>query len=254
VGGLKALKKGVNDGEGACVEEFWPGGRRGRSGVRGFGGGDGLCDGPAVTSCQPAAPITYLVWPPGSSVVMLASVRACRIRRHSGRTDGPDAVPPADRAGRRQPQGHRRPSGRAEAVIGASRDPAGIAAARRRGHVLRQRGAEPGGAGRGRPGLGISACVSVGNRADVSSNYLLEYWEEDPATDVVLLYLPCPREYVIAPRKRYLCQTKPMALSVITWRGASLFILLLVFRILVYIKMRPRVPGQAVCHSCILPA
>jgi acetate---CoA ligase (ADP-forming) len=37
--------------------------------------------------------------------------------------------------------------------------------------------------------LGLSAFVSVGNKADVSSNDLLEYWEEDPATDVVLLYL-----------------------------------------------------------------
>jgi acetate---CoA ligase (ADP-forming) len=37
--------------------------------------------------------------------------------------------------------------------------------------------------------LGLSAFVSVGNKADVSSNDLLEYWEEDAATDVVLLYL-----------------------------------------------------------------
>jgi acetate---CoA ligase (ADP-forming) len=38
-------------------------------------------------------------------------------------------------------------------------------------------------------GLGFSAFVSIGNKADVSSNDLLEFWEEDPATDVVLLYL-----------------------------------------------------------------
>ena len=38
-------------------------------------------------------------------------------------------------------------------------------------------------------GLGLSAFVSVGNKADVSSNDLLEYWEDDPSTDVVLLYL-----------------------------------------------------------------
>jgi acetyl coenzyme A synthetase (ADP forming)-like protein len=37
--------------------------------------------------------------------------------------------------------------------------------------------------------LGFSSFVSIGNKADVSSNDLLEYWEEDPATDVVLLYL-----------------------------------------------------------------
>jgi acetate---CoA ligase (ADP-forming) len=38
-------------------------------------------------------------------------------------------------------------------------------------------------------GLGLSAFVSIGNKADVSSNDLLEWWEEDPSTDVVLLYL-----------------------------------------------------------------
>jgi len=38
-------------------------------------------------------------------------------------------------------------------------------------------------------GLGLSAFVSIGNKADVSSNDLLEYWEDDPSTDAVLLYL-----------------------------------------------------------------
>jgi acetyl coenzyme A synthetase (ADP forming)-like protein len=38
-------------------------------------------------------------------------------------------------------------------------------------------------------GLGFSAFVSIGNKADVSSNDLLEFWEEDPASDLVLLYL-----------------------------------------------------------------
>ena len=41
----------------------------------------------------------------------------------------------------------------------------------------------------GQMGLGIASFVSVGNRADVSSNDLLEYWEEDPAVRVILLYL-----------------------------------------------------------------
>src|SRR5204862_469525 len=31
--------------------------------------------------------------------------------------------------------------------------------------------------------------VSIGNKADVSSNDLLEYWEDDPSTELVLLYL-----------------------------------------------------------------
>ena len=38
-------------------------------------------------------------------------------------------------------------------------------------------------------GLGLSAFVSIGNKADVSSNDLLEWWEDDPATGVVLLYV-----------------------------------------------------------------
>jgi acetyl coenzyme A synthetase (ADP forming)-like protein len=37
--------------------------------------------------------------------------------------------------------------------------------------------------------IGLSTFVSIGNRADVSSNDLLQYWEEDPSTDVILLYL-----------------------------------------------------------------
>jgi acyl-CoA synthetase (NDP forming)/RimJ/RimL family protein N-acetyltransferase len=38
-------------------------------------------------------------------------------------------------------------------------------------------------------GLGLSTFVSAGNRADVSGNDLLQYWYDDPATEVVLLYL-----------------------------------------------------------------
>ena len=37
--------------------------------------------------------------------------------------------------------------------------------------------------------IGLSTFVSIGNRADVSSNDLLQYWYEDPDTDVILLYL-----------------------------------------------------------------
>lgn len=38
-------------------------------------------------------------------------------------------------------------------------------------------------------GLGISTFVSVGNKADISGNDLLRYWEDDDATEVILLYL-----------------------------------------------------------------
>jgi acetate---CoA ligase (ADP-forming) len=37
--------------------------------------------------------------------------------------------------------------------------------------------------------IGISSFVSVGNKPDVSSNDLLQYWAEDPRTSVILLYL-----------------------------------------------------------------
>ncbi|MGH3362547.1 MAG: GNAT family N-acetyltransferase [Nocardioides sp.] len=46
-------------------------------------------------------------------------------------------------------------------------------------------------------GLGLSTFVSAGNRADVSGNDLLQFWEEDDATEVVLLYL----ESIGNPRK-----------------------------------------------------
>jgi acetate---CoA ligase (ADP-forming) len=38
-------------------------------------------------------------------------------------------------------------------------------------------------------GVGLSSFVSVGNKADVSGNDLLQYWEADPGTAVILLYL-----------------------------------------------------------------
>jgi acetyl coenzyme A synthetase (ADP forming)-like protein len=38
-------------------------------------------------------------------------------------------------------------------------------------------------------GLGVTAFVSIGNKADVSSNDLLEWWEDDDETEMVILYL-----------------------------------------------------------------
>jgi acetyl coenzyme A synthetase (ADP forming)-like protein len=52
--------------------------------------------------------------------------------------------------------------------------------------------------------MGISTFVSVGNRADVSSNDLLQYWEQDPATKVILLYLESfgnPRRFARLARR-----------------------------------------------------
>ena len=53
-------------------------------------------------------------------------------------------------------------------------------------------------------GVGFSTFVSVGNKADVSSNDLLEYWEEDAATRVILLYLESfgnPRRFARLARR-----------------------------------------------------
>jgi acyl-CoA synthetase (NDP forming) len=55
-----------------------------------------------------------------------------------------------------------------------------------------------------RRGLGVSSFVSAGNRADVSGNDLLQYWEADPATEIALLYLESfgnPRKFARIARR-----------------------------------------------------
>jgi acetyl coenzyme A synthetase (ADP forming)-like protein len=52
--------------------------------------------------------------------------------------------------------------------------------------------------------LGISTFVSVGNKADVSGNDLLQYWEVDDGTSVILLYLESfgnPRRFARIARR-----------------------------------------------------
>jgi acetyl coenzyme A synthetase (ADP forming)-like protein len=53
-------------------------------------------------------------------------------------------------------------------------------------------------------GIGIASFVSMGNKADVSSNDLLECWEDDPNVGVVLLYLESfgnPRRFARVARR-----------------------------------------------------
>jgi acetate---CoA ligase (ADP-forming) len=60
-------------------------------------------------------------------------------------------------------------------------------------------------------GLGVSTFVSVGNKADVSGNDLLQYWEMDDNTDVILLYLESfgnPRRFARIARR--VSRTKPI--------------------------------------------
>ncbi len=56
----------------------------------------------------------------------------------------------------------------------------------------------------GRLGLGVSSFISTGNKADVSGNDLLQYWESDENTDVILLYLESfgnPRRFARIARR-----------------------------------------------------
>jgi acetyl coenzyme A synthetase (ADP forming)-like protein len=63
----------------------------------------------------------------------------------------------------------------------------------------------------GERNLGLSSFASVGNRADITANDLLEYWESDARTDVTLLYIESfsdPRRFSrVAPR---VGRTKPV--------------------------------------------
>ena len=62
-----------------------------------------------------------------------------------------------------------------------------------------------------RQGIGFSSFVSVGNRADVSGNDLVQYWEADGDTDVILLYLETfgnPRKFARIARR--VARSKPI--------------------------------------------
>ena len=53
-------------------------------------------------------------------------------------------------------------------------------------------------------GLGLSSFVSVGNKADLSGNDLLAFWEQDQRTDLILLYLESfgnPRKFARIARR-----------------------------------------------------
>jgi acyl-CoA synthetase (NDP forming)/GNAT superfamily N-acetyltransferase len=76
-------------------------------------------------------------------------------------------------------------------------------------------------------GLGVSTFVSLGDKADVSGNDLLQYWDADPATDLVLLYLESfgnPRKFARVARR--VAVRKPIvavksARSAAGYRGAA---------------------------------
>jgi acetyl coenzyme A synthetase (ADP forming)-like protein len=60
-------------------------------------------------------------------------------------------------------------------------------------------------------GSGLSSFVSVGNKADLSGNDFLQYWESDPQTDVIMLYLESfgnPRKFARVARR--VSRSKPI--------------------------------------------
>ncbi|MBY8878699.1 bifunctional acetate--CoA ligase family protein/GNAT family N-acetyltransferase [Actinacidiphila acidipaludis] len=62
-----------------------------------------------------------------------------------------------------------------------------------------------------RRGAGPSSFVSAGNRADVSGNDLLQFWQDDPETEAVLMYLESfgnPRKFTRIARR--IAATKPV--------------------------------------------
>jgi acetate---CoA ligase (ADP-forming) len=70
-------------------------------------------------------------------------------------------------------------------------------------------------------GIGLSSFISNGNKADVSGNDVLQYWEEDPGTDIVLLYLESfgnPRKFARIARR--VARRKPV-LAVKAGRSAA---------------------------------
>jgi acetyltransferase len=61
-------------------------------------------------------------------------------------------------------------------------------------------------------GIGIRQFVSIGNKPDVSGNDLLEYWEQDDGTHLILMYLESfgnPKNFI--PLARRVSRSKPIA-------------------------------------------
>ena len=154
---------------------------------------------PRSTSCRPTRPCGRLC--PrrprprlGQAALRQASLRSAssppvsprpgprglNARSGSCARPGPRRTPdrpelPRDRGLERHSRRHLRPTGSSSGTIGFSSQSGAL------GLALLEKAAER--------DLGLSAFVSIGNKADVSSNDLLEYWEQDSQTNLVLLYL-----------------------------------------------------------------
>jgi len=74
-----------------------------------------------------------------------------------------------------------------------------------------------------RRGLGVSSFVSAGNRADVSGNDFLQFWESDPRTKAILLYIESfgnPRKFARLVRR--IAATKPVLMVRVGLAGLNL--------------------------------
>jgi acyl-CoA synthetase (NDP forming) len=74
-----------------------------------------------------------------------------------------------------------------------------------------------------RHGLGVSATVNAGHRADVSGNDVMQYFEDDPATEVVGMYLESfgnPRKFSRIARR--LSRSKPVVVAKSDYMGLRL--------------------------------
>jgi acyl-CoA synthetase (NDP forming)/RimJ/RimL family protein N-acetyltransferase len=74
-----------------------------------------------------------------------------------------------------------------------------------------------------RRGLGVSSFVSAGNRADVSGNDFLQYWESDQRTKAILLYIESfgnPRKFARLVRR--IAAAKPVLMVRVGGAGLNL--------------------------------
>ncbi len=73
-----------------------------------------------------------------------------------------------------------------------------------------------------RRGTGVSSFVSTGNKADVSGNDLLQYWDGDEATRVICMYIETfgnPRTFARVARR--VARHKPIVMVKSGWSGSA---------------------------------
>ena len=101
-------------------------------------------------------------------------------------------------------------------------------------------------------GLGLSTFVSAGNRADVSGNDLLQYWDADPDTDVVLLYLE-----TLGNARKFSRIAKRLARNKPSLRAQRAWVQQLVFQGDSFFRSIPTAPSgkptrKSACRSALL--